>query len=446
MAQKHLKTLAKPDVHGEPKYQSGFGNQFISEAVPGAVPVGRNSPQIPPFGLYAELISGNAFTAPRSENRRTWTYRIQPSAIHRPYKRIDNGLLRGGPFSEVEATPSQLRWNPLPIPRTETDFVEGLTTLCGNGNIAMQSGMAAHLYMANVSMTDRYFYNADGEMLIVPQLGRLRLVSELGILEVAPGEIAVIPCGMRFRVELPDGPSRGYICENYGAMLRLPELGPLGSNGLANPRDFLAPVAAYEDIERPCQLIAKFQGNLWAADMDHSPLNIVGWHGNLCPYKYNLSRFMVIGTTSFDHPDPSIYTVLTSPSETQGVANVDFVIFPPRWMVAENTFRPPWYHRNVMTEFMGLIHGQYDAKAEGFLPGGASLHNRMSAHGPDGETAQRASTVELKPQKIDNTMAFMFESRLAMRPTRFAMNTPELQPDYFEAWQSIARRFPKPDQ
>jgi len=425
------------------QYQAGFGNQFISEARPGAVPIGRNSPQMPPYGLYAELVSGTAFTAPRAENRRTWVYRIRPSAVHRPYTRIGNGLLRSAPFNEVEPTPSQLRWDPLPIPPAQTDFINGLVTMCGNGDTGLQTGMAVHLYAANASMVDRYFYNADGEMLIVPQLGRLRVATELGVLEVGPGEIAVIPCGIRFQVELPDGPSRGYVCENYGAPFRLPELGPLGSNGLASARDFLAPVAAYQEKESPCQMIAKFQGNLWAAEMTHAPLNVVGWHGNLVPYKYDLANFMVIGSISFDHPDPSIFTVLTSPSEFHGTANVDFVIFPPRWLVGENTFRPPWYHRNAMTEFMGLVYGVYDAKAEGFVPGGASLHNRMSAHGPDTETCERASTAELKPQKLDHTMAFMFESRFAMRLSRYALQCAELQTDYFKAWQDLPARFSK---
>ena len=373
------------------QYQPGFGNHFVSEAVAGALPVGRNSPQRPPHGLYAELISGTSFTTARAENRRTWTYRIQPSVVHRPYARIDNGLIRSAPFQEVDATPTQLRWSPVPIPKKPTDFIEGMVTMGGNGDVATQVGMAVHIYAANRSMTDRCFYNADGEMLIVPQQGRARFVTELGVIEAAPGEIVVIPRGLRFRVELPDGPSRGYVCENYGAMLRLPELGPLGSNGLANARDFLAPVAAYEDTKAPCVMVAKFQGNLWAAEMDHSPLNVVAWHGNFAPYKYDLARFMVIGTVSFDHPDPSIYSVLTAPSDMPGTANIDFVIFPPRWLVGEDTFRPPWYHRNVMTEFMGLLHGVYDAKAEGFLPGGASLHNCMTAHGPDAETWERAT-------------------------------------------------------
>jgi len=422
-------------------YQPGFGNHFVSEAVAGTLPVGRNSPQRPPHGLYAELISGTSFTTARAENRRTWTYRIQPSVVHRPYARIDNGLVRSAPFNDVDATPTQLRWSPMPIPERPADFLEGMVTIGGNGDVAMQTGMAIHMYAASRSMADRYFYNADGEMLIVPQQGRVRFITELGIIEAAPSEIILIPRGLRFRAELPDGPSRGYVCENYGAMLRLPELGPLGSNGLASPRDFLAPVAHFEHDSAPCTMLAKFQGNLWAAEMDHSPLNVVAWHGNFVPYKYDLTRFMVIGTVSFDHPDPSIYSVLTAPSDVPGTANIDFVIFPPRWLVGEDTFRPPWYHRNVMTEFMGLLYGVYDAKAEGFLPGGASLHNCMTAHGPDAETWERATRAELKPHKIEDTMAFMFESRYALRLTRYAIESSELQHDYFEGWQGLKKHF-----
>jgi len=423
------------------KYQTGFGNNFSSEALPGALPLGRNSPQKAPYGLYAELLSGSAFTAPRAENRRTWVYRIRPSAMHKPFVRIDKRLLRGAPFDEMAPPPTQLRWNPLPIPVVPTDFVEGMVTMAGNGDAATQTGMAAHIYAANRSMTERAFCNADGEMLIVPQQGRLRLVTELGVLETAPGEIALIPRGMRFRADLPDGPSRGYICENFGAAFRLPELGPIGSNGLANTRDFLTPVAAYEERDTPHELVTRFAGNLWSATMAHSPLDVVAWHGNLTPCKYDLANFMVIGSTSFDHPDPSIYTVLTSPSDTAGTANADFVIFPPRWLVGENTFRPPWYHRNVMSEFMGLIHGVYDAKAEGFMPGGASLHNAWVAHGPDAETFERASNARLEPHKVKDTMAFMFETRYALRPTRRAIEAPELQQNYFECWQGLQKHF-----
>jgi homogentisate 1,2-dioxygenase len=434
-------TVEERDVSVEGGYQAGFGNHFACEAVPGALPQGRNSPQRAPLGLYAELLSGTAFTAPRADNRRTWVYRIRPSATHKPFKRIENGLLRTGPFVEADPTPTQLRWNPLPIPTRPTDFVEGLITMGGNGDAREQSGIGIHIYACNRSMTDRVFYNADGEMLIVPQQGRLRIVTELGVLNVAPLEIAVIPRGLRFRIEVPDGASRGYVCENYGAMFRLPELGPIGSNGLASPRDFLSPVPAYEERQARYEIVAKLAGNLWAAAIDHSPLDVVAWHGNLAPYKYDLTKFMVIGTVSFDHPDPSIYTVLTSPSEWPRTANADFVIFPPRWLVGENTFRPPWYHRNAMSEFMGLIQGAYDAKAEGFIPGGASLHNSWSAHGPDSETYAKATNVELRPQKIEDTMAFMFETRYAVHPTRFALEAGELQRNYHECWQGLQSHF-----
>jgi homogentisate 1,2-dioxygenase len=421
-------------------YQGGFGNEHATEAVPGALPSGRNSPQRAPHGLYAELLSGTAFTAPRAANRRTWTYRIRPSAAHEPFARIEHPALRTAPFDEGAATPSRLRWGPFPAPARPADFVDGLSTIAGNGDARLQSGMAVHWYAANRDMKDRVFYDADGELLIVPQAGALELFTELGRLAVAPGEIALIPRGIRFRAELP----QGYVCENYGAMFRLPELGPIGSNGLASPRDFLAPVAAYEDVDRRHEIVAKFGGALWSAGIDHSPLDVVAWHGSLAPCKYDLARFMVIGTVSFDHPDPSIYTVLTSPSDTAGWANVDFVIFPPRWLVGEDTFRPPWYHRNVMSEFMGLVHGVYDAKAQGFLPGGASLHNSWSAHGPDTATFEKASSAKLAPRKVEDTLAFMFESRYPMRTTRFSTETARPQPDYSGCWRGLRKRFRPP--
>jgi homogentisate 1,2-dioxygenase len=420
-------------------YLPGFGAHHVSEAIPGALPEGQNSPQKPPFGLYAEQLSGTAFTAPRHENRRSWLYRLRPSAGHPPYKPLAHPTLRSGPFAEAPADPNRLRWDPVAIPDAPQDFIEGLVTIAGNGDVATGAGMAAHLYLANRSMAGRVFYNADGEMLIVPQEGRLRLVTEFGVLELAPGEMGLIPRGVKFRAELPDGTARGYICENYGALFRLPELGPIGSNGLANPRDFLAPAAAFEDVEGPCEVVQKFHGALWSTTLDHSPLDVAGWHGNLYPYKYDMARFNTIGSISFDHPDPSIFTVLTSPSDTPGTANADFVIFPPRWLVAEHTFRPPWFHRNVMSELMGLVSGAYDAKAGGFAPGGISLHNCMSAHGPDVASWHGASNAELKPHKIDNTLAFMFESRWVLRPTAWAMDTPALQTGYDACWDG----FPK---
>nr|WP_295838550.1 homogentisate 1,2-dioxygenase [uncultured Azospirillum sp.] len=422
-------------------YQSGFGNEFATEALPGALPVGRNSPQRPPYGLYAEQISGTAFTAPRAHNRRSWLYRIRPAVVHEPFRPLESGRLTSR-FDDVPAPPTQLRWNPPPMPDMATDFVAGLTTMGGNGGPQAQTGCGIHLYTANRSMQGRFFYDADGELLIVPQQGRLRLSTELGVLEVEPQEIALIPRGIRFRVELLDGTARGYVCENFGAPFRLPDLGPIGSNGLANPRDFLTPDAWYEDVDGDFELVAKFDGALWTARIDHSPLDVVAWHGNHAPCKYDLRRFNTIGSISFDHPDPSIFLVLQSPSDTPGVDSIDFVIFPPRWLVQEDTFRPPWFHRNIASEFMGLIHGVYDAKEEGFLPGGASLHNCMSGHGPDAETFAKATDADTaRPQRVADTMAFMFETRAVIRPTRYALETAELQHDYYRCWQGLAKRF-----
>ena len=421
------------------KYQSGFGNTFSTEALKGALPIGGNSPQRPPKGLYAEVISGTSFTAPRAENRSTWMYRLRPSAMHRPYKRIANGLLRSGSFDEAETPPNRLRWDPLPIPSKPTDFIEGLATIAGSGSPAAQQGLAVHVYRANRSMRARCMVNADGEMMFVPQQGALSIFSELGILEIKPGEIAVIPRGLKFRVDVK-GPCRGYLCENYGQAFRLPELGPIGAQGLAQVRDFLAPVAAFEEKSGKCQLVAKSLGGLWATELAHSPLDVVAWHGSYVPYKYDLARFMVLGAVSFDHPDPSLFTVLTSPSGQPGVANCDFVIFPPRWVVMENTFRPPWFHRNVMSELMGLVHGVYDAKAEGFLPGGISLHNCMSAHGPDLASWDKATKAELKPHRIENTLAFMWESRYVFRPTKFALAARERQKDYDKVWDGFKKK------
>jgi homogentisate 1,2-dioxygenase len=433
---------AGPARQDEHRYQPGFGNEFVTEAVGGALPAGRNSPQRAPLGLYAEQFSGAAFTQPRAVSRRTWVYRIMPSAAHPPFARIGNGSLRAGPFDEIEPDPNRLRWNPLPLPAGPADFIDGLYTMGGNGDPRTRTGMAVHLYAATASMTDRYFVDADGELLFVPQEGALILHTELGPVRLRPGEIGLIPRGIRFRVELAGGPARGYLCENYGAPFTLPERGPIGANGLASERDFLAPTAAFEEGGTAVQVVQKFGGNLWAADYDHSPLDVVAWHGNYTPVKYDTARFMVIGTVSFDHPDPSIYTVLTSASEIPGLANVDFVIFPPRWLVGEDTFRPPWFHRNVMSEFMGLVHGAYDAKAEGFLPGGASLHNTFSAHGPDAETFARASTEDLQPQKVTDTLAFMLESRWMIIPTRQAMQAAHRQAEYDAVWSGLARAFP----
>ncbi len=424
-------------------YMPGFGNDFETESLPGALPQGRNSPQRPAYGLYAEQLSGSPFTAPRGTNERSWLYRIRPSVKH-------HGRFRGAEYPFWKTAPGggeqalalgQYRWDPMPLPEEETDFIAGIRTMTTAGDALGQSGMAAHIYAANVSMTDDHFFNADGELLVVPQQGELRFVTEMGIIELRPGEIAVLPRGLTFKVEIVDGPARGYVCENYGAKFTMPDRGPIGANCLANPRDFKTPVAWFEEKETPCRLIVKWCGAFHVTELGHSPLDVVAWHGNYAPYKYDLATFSPVGAILFDHPDPSIFTVLTAPSGEEGTANVDFVIFPPRWLVAEDTFRPPWYHRNIMSEFMGLIHGQYDAKEKGFVAGGVSLHNMMLAHGPDAFGFEKASHAELKPAKLADTMAFMFETRFAQMLTRFAAETDTLQQDYIDCWAGLRKRF-----
>jgi homogentisate 1,2-dioxygenase len=420
-------------------YLAGFGNLHQSEAVPGALPVGRNSPQRCAHGLYAELLSGSAFTAPRAENQRTWLYRRQPSVVVGGYRPLAHATWKSGAAQGEAAPPDPLRWGPTPL-EGQGDFIDGLRSYAVNGEPGV-GGMTALAFVAHRPMGRRALVNADGEMLVVPQQGRLLITTELGRLEVAPGFIALLPRGMAFKVDPLDGVARGYVCENLGAAFRLPELGPIGSNGLANARDFEAPAAWFEVEQGAYEIVKRHGGQLWRATQPHSPFNVVAWHGTLTPYRYDLARFMTINTVSFDHPDPSIFTVLTSPSDTPGWANVDFVIFPPRWMVAEDTFRPPWYHRNVMSEFMGLVLGQYDAKPEGFKPGGASLHNSYVPHGPDEEAFDKASHADLKPHKLDATLAFMFETRWPLKPTAWALRDAPLETTYAQCWQGLKDEF-----
>ena len=418
-------------------YLAGFGNQLSSEAEPGTLPQGRNSPQRAPRGLYAELVSGSAFTAPRHQNQRSWLYRRQPAVVTGAYAPYEQPYWKSGAAQGEDVAPDPLRWHPIAIPEQPLDFIDGLRTIALNGDPDAQTGMAAHLVLMNRSMQGRALVNADGEMLIVPQQGELEIVTELGVLELRPGEVALLPRGIAFSVNV-QGPSRAYVCENHGAAFRLPELGPIGSNGLAAPRDFLAPTAAFEEPQqRPYEIVRRFGARLWRTTQPRTPFDVVAWHGNLVPYKYDTANFMVIGSISFDHPDPSIFTVLSSPSDTPGTANCDFVIFPPRWLVAEDTFRPPWYHRNLMSEFMGLVHGQYDAKPEGFKPGGMSLHDCMIPHGPDAEAFDKASRAALAPHKLEHTLAFMFESRWRFRPTAFAMQCGALDRDYAGCWAAL---------
>lgn len=426
------------------RYMTGFGNSFESEALVDALPKGRNSPQKCNYGLYAEQLSGTAFTMPQHANQRSWLYRIRPSAKHVTHFRVSQpGLIRTAPAGEAHELPIGVqRWQPMALPEQDADFVRGMISITTAGNSDVRLGMAAHVYACNRSMEHDYFVNHDGEYLILPELNGLRFHTEFGVLEARPGEAVIIPRGIVFRVVLTDKVARGYICENYGTAFALPDRGPIGANGLANPRDFKYPVAAYEDKESRCRLWVKSGGGMYTCDVDQSPLDVVAWHGNYAPYKYDLRDFSPVGAIGFDHPDPSIFTVLTSPSSTPGTANVDFVIFPERWLVGEDTFRPPWYHRNIMSEFMGLIYGIYDAKQKDcFVPGGMSLHNSMLPHGPDFEAFEKASNDELRPVKLADTMAFMFESWLPQKVTQYAAESPMRQRDYIDCWKPLKRYF-----
>ena len=426
-----------------PTMMPGFGNDFETEALPGALPQGHNSPQRAPYGLYAEQLSGSPFTAPRGLNERSWLYRIRPSVLHiGRFTPLDMPLWLTAPLAEPgDLALGPLRWDPVPMPAERLTYLTGMRTITVAGDASSHAGMAAHIYLANASMEREVFYSADGEMLIVPQEGRLRIRTEMGVMEVGPGDVALIPRGVKHAVDVMDDTARGYACENYGAKLTLPDRGPIGANCLANPRDFKTPVASFEDLEEEHRLVVKWGGRFHKTTLPHSPLDVVAWHGNYAPYQYDLKTFSPVGAIGFDHPDPSIFTVLTAPSGEEGTANIDFVIFPERWMVAENTFRPPWYHMNIMSEFMGLIEGRYDAKERGFVPGGFSLHNMMLPHGPDADGWAKASRAALAPVKLENTLAFMFETRLPQIVTPFAAGLETLQDDYADCWQGLPKVF-----
>ena len=426
-----------------PGYMPGFGNDFETEALPGALPQGMNSPQKCNYGLYGEQLSGTAFTAPSHQNERTWCYRIRPSVKHsHRYARIDLPYWKSAPNVDPDVVSlGQYRWDPLPHGGEGLTWLTGMRTMTTAGDVNTQVGMASHTFMLNSDMQDEYFYSADSELMVVPQTGRLRFWTELGIIDIEPLEIAILPRGLVYKVTLPDGPARGFVCENYGAKFDLPNRGPIGANCLANPRDFKTPVAAFEDRDAKSRVVIKWCGQFHETFIDHSPLDVVAWHGNYAPVKYDLRTYSPVGAILFDHPDPSIFTVLTAPSGHEGTANIDFVIFRDRWLPAENTFRPPWYHKNIMSEFMGNIHGQYDAKPKGFVPGGMSLHNMMLPHGPDHNAFEKASNEPMVPVKLKDTMAFMFETRFPQHLTHFAAHEAPLQDDYADCWDGLEKKF-----
>lgn len=426
-----------------PGYMPGFGNDFETEALPGALPRGRNSPQKCAYGLYGEQLTGTAFTAPSHQNERTWCYRIRPSVKHiGRFAKIDVPYWKSAPHVLPDVTSlGQYRWDPVPHTDAPLTWLTGMRTMTTAGDVYTQVGMATHVYLVTQSMEDEYFFSADSELLIVPQEGQLRIFTELGVIDLAPKEIAIIPRGLVYRVEVIKGPARGFVCENYGQKLELPGRGPIGANCMANRRDFKTPVAAFEDRDAPSRVVIKWQGQFHETFIDHSPLDVVAWHGNYAPVKYDLRDYCPIGSILFDHPDPSIFTVLTAPSGVPGTANIDFVLFRERWMTMEDTFRPPWYHKNVMSELMGNIYGEYDAKPNGFAPGGISLHNMMLPHGPDNTAFEKATHSDLKPEKLDNTMSFMFETRFPQHLTAFAATEAPLQDDYIHCWDSIEKHF-----
>ena len=424
-------------------YMSGFGNTFETESIQGALPKGQNSPQNCNFNLYAEQLSGSPFSSPLVNNERSWLYRLRPSVKHSGnYKKIIMKNWKSGPHIGEHNLPiGQYRWDPFNLESNEINFIHGVKTITVSGDVNMHLGMSSSVYMFNVSMKNTVFTNADAEMLFIPYLGTLILFTEMGKIKIKPGEIAVLPRGITVKISTSDEISKGYICENYGSKFNLPDKGVVGANCLANARDFKVPVAAFEELDNTHTSILKWCGSFYETSISHSPLDVVAWHGNYAPYCYNLKDFSPIGATRFDHPDPSIYTVLTSKSEIPGNSNVDFLIFPERWSVAENTFRPPWYHKNIMSEFMGLIYGKYEARPDGFLPGGISLHNTMLPHGPDAMTFEKATEERLKPQKIKNTLAFMFETRFPQHVTKFASKSDQLQQNYIDCWKNIQKHF-----
>lgn len=432
---------AGPGAH--PGYLPGFGNDFETEALPDALPQGQNSPQRCNYGLYAEQLSGTAFTAPRGQNERTWCYRIRPSVHHTGrFAAIDLPYWKTAPHVLPGVTSlGQYRWDPIPVPQGDLTWLTGMRTMTTAGDVNIQVGMATHVYLVTASMRDEYFFSADSELLVVPQQGRLRFCTELGTIDVQPQEIAILPRGLVYRVEVLEGPARGFVCENYGQKFDLPDRGPIGANCLANPRDFKTPVAAFEDRDARSRVVIKWCGQFHETWIDHSPLDVVAWHGNYCAYKYDLRTYSPVGAILFDHPDPSIFTVLTAPSGQDGTANIDFVLFRDRWMVAEHSFRPPWYHKNIMSELMGNIHGIYDAKPQGFAPGGISLHNCMLPHGPDREAFDKATTGDLVPHKLAETMSFMFETRFPQHLTEYAAHEAPMQPEYIDVWNRLEKKF-----
>ncbi|ORX94816.1 homogentisate 1,2-dioxygenase [Clohesyomyces aquaticus] len=419
-------------------YQCGFGNRFASESIPSVLPRGQNCPQRVKYDLYSEQLNGSSFVSARQALQHVWMYRIRPSVVHGELSRSDlNSKLEAyfGPANpRVEYNPSQQAWNPFPVPEaspsSSIDFVHGLRTVAGQGDPTSKQGIAIHIYTANASMQNRAFCNNDGDFLILPQQGRLDIQTELGNVMVRPGELAVIQAGIRFKVSLPDGPSRGYIQEIFGAHYELPELGPIGSNGMALPRDFEYPVASFDlDSSSIWEIVYKLAGTLHSCHQPHTPFDVVAWHGNYAPYKYAIEKFINMANVERDQADPTIYCVLTARSIIPGVSLTDFLVFTPKWISTTNTFRPPYYHRNMSTEVMGLVYGTYGGSSHVLEPGGLSYEASYMPHGETYETWKMATTQDLRPTRAcEDTLAFMFHVSVPLMLTQWAMESPARNP------------------
>lgn len=433
------------------KYLRGFfGDGYQSEALEGAVPEKYNSPQLAPHGLYAEQLSGTPFTKGRRVLERTWLYKIQPSAGHQraAYRPVSNPSAFPMLLKPKHATPAQKRWPPVPLPADsqQIDWVHGMVCTAGAGSEETKAGIRIYHYAANISMGNSSFCSSDGDILILPEKGELDVVTEMGRMQVRPGEVCCIQRGIKYKVDIVDGKAvRGYACETFEGAFHPPDLGPMGTNGLANPRDFMRPSAWYEDKQCDWMHYQKFLGEMFELPQSRSPFDTVGWHGNYIPWKYDLARFCAINSVTYDHVDPSSFTVVTSQTggREPGTASCDFVIFPPRWMVQEGTFRPPYYHRNCMSEYMGNISGQYEAKAQGFVPGAATLHSCMAGHGPDVQGFEGAIKIDTtKPMHLGfDNLAFMFESAYILRLTDYAVTTNPAEADYWKVWQGFRKMF-----
>ncbi|GAD98612.1 homogentisate 1,2-dioxygenase, putative [Paecilomyces variotii No. 5] len=414
---------------GDPyRYQVGFGNRFVSEAVPDTIPRdGRNLPQRANYDLYIEQLNGTTFVTCRKDMFNVWFHRIRPSCAHKALKPLEYKHDIVSVFSSqnegVSFVPFNNEWGPLEIPLESkpTNFWQGIKTILGHGDPTLKEGVAVHQYAANLSMDKEAFVNHDGDYLFVPQQGRLDIQTELGRMMVLPGELFVIPAGLRFKVSLPDGPSRGYIQEIFGSHFELPDLGPIGSNGLALPQDFEIPVASYDLDTSSWEIITKLAGKLYHYEQAHTPFDVVGWHGNYVPYKYEIEKLLAL-SSSKDQLDPSAYTILTAKSKIPGVSITDFCAFTPKWVNSLNSWRPPYYHRTMGAEVMGMVRGEYGGSAKTLEPGALTCDNAYVPHGETYDAWKKHAFVDLEPTLLGagvlSITKFALERHNQIKPMR----------------------------